>query len=99
MAGLVKIQRSEIWTADLRPGVGFEVAKTRPSLVISSDSVNQTSPVIVVIPLSSRINSVLGPERVLITKNEAALTKDSVAIATQIRSIDKSRLKKKIGKI
>ena len=59
-------KRGEIWAADLRPGLGWEVAKIRSALVISSNPVNQTSGVVVIIPISSQLPKILGPERILI---------------------------------
>lgn len=94
-----KIKRGEIWITDLRPSVGWEVAKIRPALIISNNNINNISPVVIVIPLSSQIPQVLGPERLLLQGRKGSLDKDSVILLTQIRTIDKSRLTKHIGKI
>lgn len=94
------IKRGEIWVTDLRPGVGWEVAKKRPSLIVSSNAINTISPVVIVVPISSQIPEVLGPERLLLHENEAVgLTKKSVILITQIRAIDKTRLVKRVGTI
>lgn len=92
-------KRGEIWIADLMPGKGWEVAKKRPALIISSDYINSISPLVIVVPLSSQVPKVLGPERIFLTRSESKLTKDSVLFVNQIRAIDKSRLVKKVGSI
>lgn len=94
-----KIKRGDLWAADLHPGVGWELAKTRPILIVSSNIVNLNSSIVVGVPLSSQIPDVIGPERVLFSKDEAKLGKDSVAMIQHIRGIDKARLTKKIGSI
>lgn len=92
-------KRGEIWATDLRPGLGWEVAKIRPALVISNNAINQVSGVIIVIPISSQFSQILGPERILISDKGTNLKKDSVILTTQIRAADKNRLTKKIGKL
>ncbi len=91
-----EIRRGDIWTADLRPGVGYEIAKKRPVLIISTDAVNTISPTVIVIPITSQQYTVIGPERVPVTKEESNLAKHSFALITQMRSIDKTRLIKKV---
>lgn len=103
MAGLdtnsQDIKRGDIWSADLRPGIGWEVTKKRPALIISNNVVNELSPTVIVIPFSSQYSTVLGPERIFVSKNDVNLAKDSVILVTQIRAVDKTRLIKKIGTI
>jgi mRNA interferase MazF len=102
MAGLTDnliIKRGEIWTADLRPGQGYEIAKVRPALVVSSDSINSNSPMIIILPISSQKPSHLSVDKILLTQKQTGLTKDSIILIAHIRSIDKSRLTKKVGRI
>ena len=94
-----KIKRGYIWSVYLRPGVGSEVAKKRPSLIVSNNAVNKISPTVIIIPLSSQTYKILGPERLFIAKKESKLAKDSVILVTQIRAIDKTRLIKPISSI
>lgn len=99
---MVKInnpKRGEIWVADLTPDRGWEVAKHRPVLIISSNLVNGASTLVVVIPITSQIPAILGPERILLKRSDSSLKKESVLFLTQIRGADKSRLAKKVGKI
>jgi len=92
-------QRGEIWSVDLRPGMGQEVAKIRPALVISHDNINKLSPMVIILPFSSQHYTRLGPERMLILPEESNLAKESVLLITHISAIDKVRLQKKIGKL
>ena len=96
---MARIKRGDLWTADLRPGQGFEVSKKRPCLIVSNNAVNNISPTVVIIPLSSQAYKILGPERLFIAKKESKLAKDSVILVTQIRAIDKTRLIKLISSV
>lgn len=96
---MARVKRGDLWTANLRPGQGFEVSKKRPCLIVSNNVINSISPTVVIIPLSSQIYKVLGPERLFIAKKESRLAKDSVILVTQIRAIDKTRLIKPISSI
>ncbi|MBI4078806.1 MAG: type II toxin-antitoxin system PemK/MazF family toxin [Candidatus Levybacteria bacterium] len=93
------MKRGDIWSADLRGGTGFEVGKRRPAVIVSKDIIHAISPTVIIVPLSLQAYSILGPERVLIHRKDANLTKDSVALVTQIRAIDKTRLVKKMGSL
>jgi len=96
---MARIKRGDLWTADLHPGQGFEVSKKRPCLIVSNNAVNNISPTVVIIPLSSQAYKILGPERLFISKKESRLAKDSVILVTQIRAIDKNRLIKLISSV
>lgn len=90
------IKRGEIWTVDLRFSRG-EISKIRPALIVSANAINEISPIIVVIPLTSQVPHILGPERIIIEKVDAGLTKNSVALTTQIRAIEKGKFDKRVG--
>lgn len=89
-------RRGEIHIADLNPAFGREIHKKRPVLIISSNSINQNSPTVVMLPLSSIVPQLVGPDMVGLSKIKG-LDRDSVILTTQIRSIDKDRLIKKIA--
>ena len=91
------IKRGEIWVGDLRPGVGREVVKKRPVIIVSKNEINTISPTVIVIPISSQTYPILGPERIFLPAKGTKLEKDSVILVYQIRAIDKQRLIKKIG--
>lgn len=94
----VRIRRGDIWVTNLNPGFGREIHKTRPSIVISSNVINQHSVTLVILPITSQINP-LGPEKILLPKENTNLDKDSAVLVSEIRAIDKGRLTKKIGTI
>ena len=91
-------KRGEIYIADLNPAFGREIHKKRSVLVISSDVINKNFPTVIMLPFSSIVPLGIGADTIKVSKS-AGLNKDSVILATQIRSIDKSRLVEKVGKL
>ena len=91
-------KRGEIYLVTLDPTVGAEISKTRPALVISNDINNQFSDTITIIPITSYIEKIY-PFEVLLPPGESGLSKNSKAKCNQIRTIDKKRLIKSLGKI
>ncbi|HEY3202928.1 MAG TPA: type II toxin-antitoxin system PemK/MazF family toxin [Thermoanaerobaculia bacterium] len=85
-------RRGEVYWVALDPALGTEIRKTRPAVVISNDSLNRYGSRVVVLPASSNVDSLFpGEARVEIRGNPARVLGD------QLRSIDKSRLKSRIG--
>ncbi len=97
MAKLNSPVRGEIYLVNFDPTIGSEIQKTRPALIIQNDISNEHSPITIVAAITSKYDGKLYPTEILIVKNEGGLTKDSVVLLNQIRSIDKRRLVKKIG--
>lgn len=93
----VTIKRGEIYMAGLDSLVGHEISKTRPVVVVSNDVGNKYSGTITVVPLTSQNLSKIYPFEILVPKSGASLPKASKAKADQIRTLDKKRLKKKVG--
>ena len=94
-----EIRRGDLYYAELDPIVGSEQAGTRPVLVVSNDVGNQYSPVIVIVPITSRrIGKKQLPTHVEVKMPEL-LKNDSTALTEQIRTIDKLRLKEYIGSL
>lgn len=91
-------KRGEIYIADLNPAFGREIHKKRPVLVISSDVINKNFPTVIMLPFSSIVPGAIGADTIQVSKS-TGLNKDSVILATQIRSIDKNRLVEKVGKL
>ena len=91
-------KRGEIYTADLNPPFGREIHKKRPVLVISNDVINKNFHTVIMVPFSSILPQAIGADTIKVSKN-TGLNEDSVILATQIRSIDKSRLVAKVGKL
>ena len=93
----VIVKRGDIFYADLSPVVGSEQGGVRPVLVIQNDIGNKYSPTIIIAAITSQINKAKLPTHIEISAEEYGLTKDSVILLEQIRTIDKKRLKEKIG--
>ncbi len=93
------VKRGEIYYADLSPVVGSEQGGVRPVLVVQNDVGNKYSPTIIAAAITSKINKAKMPTHIELIANEYGLNKDSVVLLEQIRTIDKQRLREKIGKL
>lgn len=93
------IKRGELYYADLSPVVGSEQGGVRPVLVVQNDVGNKYSPTVIAAAVTSQINKARLPTHIELTASLYGLTKDSVVLAEQIRTIDKRRLKEKIGEL
>ena len=94
----MSIKRGDIYYADLSPVIGSEQAGIRPILIIQNDIGNKFSPTIIGVPITSKVK-VNMPTHILIEGNKYGLDKNSIILAEQIRTLDKSRLKEKVGRI
>jgi mRNA interferase MazF len=93
----VVVKRGDIFYADLSPVVGSEQGGIRPVIIIQNDVGNKYSPTVIVAAITSQINKAKLPTHVEISSEEYGLNKDSVVLLEQIRTLDKKRLKEKIG--
>jgi mRNA interferase MazF len=93
------VKKGEIYFADLSPVIGSEQGGVRPVLVVQNDIGNKYSPTIIVAAVTSQINKAKLPTHVEIGALGHGLNKDSVVLMEQLRTIDKKRLKEKIGKV
>lgn len=93
------VKRGELYFADLSPVVGSEQGGVRPILVVQNDIGNKYSPTIIAAAITSKINKAKLPTHIELSSKEYGLEKDSVVLLEQIRTIDKTRLKEKIGEI
>lgn len=93
------LKRGEIYLVNFDPTLGSEVQKTRPALILQNDTANQYSPITIVAALTSKFDDNIYPTEVFIKSPEGGLGIDSVILLNQIRSIDKQRLVKRIGKL
>lgn len=96
MANIV-VKRGEIFYADLSPVIGSEQGGIRPVIIIQNDIGNRYSPTVIVAAITSQINKAKLPIHVEISSEEYGLNRDSVVLLEQIRTLDKRRLKEKIG--
>lgn len=93
------IKRGEIVLVDLSGALYSEQGSSRPALVVQNNMGNQFSPTTIIVPMTSKIKNNL-PTHILIESNEyTGLKEESTAMCEQIRTIDKRRIIKKIGKV
>ena len=93
------MKRGDIYYADLSPVVGSELGGIRPVLVIQNDIGNKYSPTVIAAAITSQINKAKMPTHIELAAKDYGLNKDSVILLEQIRTIDKRRLREKIGRI
>ncbi len=92
------VKRGDLYYADLSPVIGSEQGGVRPVLIIQNDVGNKYSPTIIISAITSQINKAKLPTHIEITAQDYGLPKDSVVLLEQIRTIDKRRLREKIGR-
>ena len=95
----MNIKRGDIFLARLDPVVGKEISKTRPVLVVSNNKNNEFSGTVSILPITSKNLQKIYPFEALLPKGQGKVPKTSKAKADQIRTLDKSRIVKLIGKI
>jgi mRNA interferase MazF len=95
----MNIRRGEIYIAALDPVIGKEISKTRPVVVVSNDLNNQFAATVTVLPITSMNLDRIYPFEVLLPRGSGGLPKDSKVKADQIRTLDKARLAKLLGKV
>lgn len=93
------IKRGELYYADLNPVVGSEQGGIRPILVLQNDVGNKFSPTVIAAATTSKLTKAKLPTHISLPKSQTPLPQDSVVLLEQIRTIDKSRLKEKIGEL
>ena len=91
------IKRGELYYADLSPVVGSEQGGIRPVLIVQNDVGNKYSPTIIAAAITSKLTKANLPTHIELSALEFGLQKDSVILLEQIRTIDKRRLKERIG--
>lgn len=95
----MNIKRGDIVLVNLDPVTGSEQGKIRPALIIQNDYGNEYSPTTIVAPITSKVFSKEFPTNVQISTKESGLKEDSTILLNQIRTIDKSRIIKRLGKV
>ena len=94
---LTNIRRGDIFYADLSPVVGSEQGGLRPVLIIQNDVGNRYSPTVIAAAITSRMGKTRLPTHIDVHADKMGLAKDSVILLEQIRTLDKRRLKEKMG--
>ena len=95
----MSVKRGEIYYADLSPVVGSEQGGVRPVLIVQNDVGNKYSPTVIAAAITSQTNKTKLPTHIELGENKCGLKSNSVVLAEQIRTIDKHRLKEKMGKL
>ncbi len=93
------VKRGDMFYADLSPVVGSEQGGVRPVLIIQNDVGNKHSPTVIAAAITSQTGKTKLPTHIEIEPEQSGLKAESVVLTEQIRTIDKSRLKEKIGHI
>ena len=93
------IKRGELYYADLSPVVGSEQGGIRPILIVQNDTGNKYSPTVIAAAVTSQLSKAKLPTHIEVEQNESGLSKSSVILFEQIRTLDKRRLKEKIGEL
>ncbi len=95
----MNIKRGDIYYADLSPVVGSEQGGVRPVLIVQNDVGNKFSPTVIAAAITSRQSKANLPTHIMLGADQSGLLKDSVVLLEQIRTIDKRRLKEKMGSL
>ena len=93
----MNIKRGDIYYADLSPVIGSEQGGLRPVLIVQNDVGNKYSPTVIAAAITSRMGKNKLPTHIDVPGVEVGLAKDSVVLLEQIRTLDKRRLKEKMG--
>ena len=93
----MNIKRGDIYYADLSPVIGSEQGGLRPVLIVQNDVGNRYSPTVIAAAITSKLGKTKLPTHIDVNGVSAGLAKDSVILLEQIRTIDKKRLKEKMG--
>ena len=91
------VRRGDIYYADLSPVVGSEQGGVRPVLIVQNDVGNKYSPTVIAAAITSRMGKANLPTHIEIDARECGLSKDSVVLLEQVRTIDKQRLRERMG--
>lgn len=95
----MKIKQFEIWIADLNPRMGTEAGKVRPVVVVQTNLLNTQHPSTIVCPITTNVQRESEILRVHLKKGKFGLKEDCDIMIDQIRAIDNSRLKQKVGEL
>ena len=93
------VKRGDIYYADLSPVVGSEQGGTRPVLIVQNDMGNKHSPTVIAAAITSQMNKARLPTHIELIGPAVGLTKNSVVLLEQIRTIDKKRLREHMGRL
>lgn len=98
-ASVARPRRGDVYLVSFDPTVGAEIRKTRPALIIQNDVANRYGAITIVAAITSRRDDDLFPSEVAVRAREGGLPHDSMVLLNQIRSIDKTRLVRRMGRL
>ena len=93
------VKRGDIYYADLSPVVGSEQGGMRPVLIVQNDTGNKHSPTVIAAAITSQVGKARLPTHIELAAQGYGLSRDSMILLEQIRTIDKSRLRERMGKL
>lgn len=93
------VRRGDIYYADLSPVVGSEQGGMRPVLIIQNDTGNRHSPTVIAAAITSRLDKAKLPTHITLASQSAGLNRESIILLEQIRTLDKSRLRERMGRL
>ncbi len=96
---MISVKRGDIYYADLSPVVGSEQGGLRPVLIIQNDVGNRYSPTVIAAAITSRLGKTKLPTHIDVHAERAGLSRDSVVLLEQLRTLDKRRLKERMGRL
>ena len=95
----MNIRRGDIYYADLSPVVGSEQGGVRPVLIIQNNIGNRFSPTVIAAAITSQRSKANLPTHILLNARTTGLAKDSIVLLEQVRTLDKHRLKERMGRL
>lgn len=93
------VKRGDIYYADLSPVIGSEQGGMRPVLIVQNDTGNRHSPTVIAAAITSKTDKARLPTHIELNAHSVGLSRNSVILLEQIRTLDKSRLREKMGKL
>ncbi len=96
---MMSVKRGEIYYADLSPVVGSEQGGIRPVLIVQNDIGNKHSPTVIAAAITSKTEKSALPTHISVQASSCGLAKDSVVLLEQVRTLDKRRLKERMGEL
>ena len=93
------VKRGDIYYADLSPVVGSEQGGMRPVLIVQNDTGNRHSPTVIAAAITSQTGKARLPTHIELSARSYGLSRDSVILLEQIRTLDKSRLRERMGQL
>ena len=93
------VKRGDIYYADLSPVIGSEQGGVRPVLIIQNDVGNRYSPTVIAAAITSQQDKTRLPTHIRLSADDCGLAKDSIVLLEQVRTIDKQRLKERMGSL